>query len=289
MFGDRHPDEEFSRPWNSYLPWHRDVAPVIIPSRDGGFRRVPAGDNIAFLRDRPAMIQVDETGVPLSEGGKELLAEQDAEARQAGRNPSEDYAVVYIPPDFLKRIFAFIAFFWISGSIALFAGIAIPTFAGRSLFRLFTERELHDGYSFMIGFYLIWWSWLVGILFVKVRIRRQRHMTGREELNAVDSNGGRIRASWLLFLFKRVTVYFSKILWLGFWLGFILPMLLSIVVDLYIVIPLRSIANPGFTPTIHLFESWATGLILAKIMMKVHRPRPGTDFNGGLEAVCTLS
>ncbi|KIJ55634.1 hypothetical protein M422DRAFT_199944 [Sphaerobolus stellatus SS14] len=287
MFGDRHPDEEFTpqRSWKSYLPWHKDDSPVIVPPRDGGFRRVPAGDNIAFLRDQPAMIQVDENGVPLSDRGKILKEAQDAEAIKSHRDPANDYAVVYIPPNFIRRILLFISFFWVTGSVALFSAIAVPVFAGRAVFRLFTPRELHDGYSFIIGFYLVWWSWLIGNLFIKVRIRRLRHLSGRDAVEAGLPSDTRVRASWLLFLFKRVTVYFSKILWMIFWLGFVIPTLLSMAADLYLVIPIRSLVNPGFTPTIHIFESWATGLIIAKIMMKVHRPRPGTDVTGGLAAI----
>ncbi|KAF8586361.1 hypothetical protein K439DRAFT_961991 [Ramaria rubella] len=273
MFGGRHPQEEIRplyRSWRSLLTGDTSV----VAAEDGSFRRAPAGDNIAFLRDRPTLVQVDEDGEPVDADGRDIIAAQNAEAQQAGRNHRDDYTVVYVPPNFRRRIFLFIFLFWASGSIAMVSSVSVPILAGRAILKLCTPRELHDGYSFIIGFYLLWWAWLVGSLMARIRIRRQRHGGGR-----------RIRASWFLFLFKRVSVYMSKIIWLAFWLGIILPTLVSIAVDLYLVIPLRYFMNPDFTPTIHIFESWATGLIISKIIMRTQRARPGNDLGGALEAI----
>lgn len=282
MFGERRPNEEFTSPWS----WKRIFGlnkgdAVVVPSRDGGFRRAPAGDNIAFLRDKPALVPVDEEGKPLDETSREIIAAQDAEARRSGRSPAQDYTIVYVPSDFHKRVILFIIFFWLCGSFLLVSAIAIPIIGGRAIFGLFTPRVLHDGYSFIIGFYLVWWSYLVGSLFAKIRIRRQRHFLGRQ----FEQGEGRIRANWLLFIFKRVTVYFSKIAWLGIWMGFIMPTLVSIAVELYLVIPLRYAVNPNLTPTIHIFESWAKGLILSKIIIRTQRGRQGDGLFGALDTV----
>lgn len=276
MFGKRHPSEEYGvvyRSWRSFLPGKNEQP---LAARDGGFRRAPAGDNIAFLRDRPALVEVDENGVPLDANGREILLAQNFEAQQAGRNYQEDYTVVYVPPNFRRRICQFILFFWLSGSVVLVSLIAVPVVAGRAFFLLFTPRDLHDGYSFVVGFYLLWWAWLVGSLVVRIRIRRGRH-----------GGSNRIRAGWLLFLAKRVSVYISKITWLVFWLGIVLPTLVSIAVDLYLIIPLRHFINPHFTPTIHVFESWATGLILSKIIIRT-RTGQGNGLNGALDSVSLL-
>ncbi|GJJ11157.1 hypothetical protein Clacol_005388 [Clathrus columnatus] len=282
MFGERHPDEEYSTPWSwKKLFGLNEGKAVVVPGRDGGFRRAPAGDNIAFLRDKPALVPIDEEGKPLDETGHDIIAAQDEEARRSGRNPAEDYTTVYVPPEFRKRVILFIIFFWLCGSFLLVSMIAIPTAGGRAVFRLFTPEPVHDGYSFIIGFYLVWWSYLVGSLFAKIRIRRQRHFLGRQ----FEQGEGRIRANWLLFIFKRVTVYFSKIIWLALWIGFIMPTLLSISVELYLVIPLRHAVNPNFTPAIHIFESWATGLILSKIILRTHRGRQGEGLFGALDSI----
>ncbi|KAF8518939.1 hypothetical protein BU17DRAFT_48138, partial [Hysterangium stoloniferum] len=286
MFGGRHPNEETSVPWSwtSLLPRNKVDAEIAIPIQDGGFRRAPAGDNIAFLRDKPALVHVNEQGVPLTDTWNEILVAQDSAARQANRKPEDDYTIVYVPPNFRRRIIAFIFFFWLSGALALVSAIVVPIATGRAVFRLFSNREVHDGYSFIVGFYVVWWSWLVGTLFVKVRTRRQRHIRGRQASDMTDSDG-RIRANWFLFLFKRVSVYFSKVLWMVFWLGFVLPTMVSIAVELYLVIPLRHFMDPEFTPTIHIFESWATGLIISKIIIRTHRPRPGDGAIGSLETI----
>ena len=270
MFGKRHHSEEYGFVYNSWcnLLAGKKELPLV---RNGGYRRAPAGDNIAFLRDRPALVEVDENGQPLTANGREVLLAQNAEAHKAGRNYQDDYTVVYVPPNFQRRIFQFILLFWLSGSLVLVSAIAVPIVAGRAFFLLFTPRELHDGYSFVVGFYLLWWGWLLGSLIVRIRIRRGRH-----------GGSKRIRAGWLLFLIKRVSVYIVKITWLVLWLGVVLPTLVSIVVDLYLIIPLRYFINPHFTPTIHMFESWATGLILSKIII---RTRQGNDLHGALDTV----
>lgn len=282
MFGERRPDEEYIMPWS----WKKLFGlegnnAVIVPSRDGEFRRAPAGDNIAFLRDKPALVPVDEEGKPLDKAGSDIIDAQDAEARRSGRNPAEDYTIVYVPSEFRKRVIFFIIFFWLCGSLLLVSVTAVPIIGGRAVFRLFTTHPLHDGYSFIIGFYLVWWSYLIGSLFAKIRVRRQRHFLGRQ----FEQGEGRVRANWLLFIFKRVAVYFSKIVWLGIWMGFIMPTLVSIAVELYLVIPLRHAVNPNFTPSIHIFESWAKGLILSKIIIRAHRGRQGDGLFGALDTV----
>jgi E3 ubiquitin-protein ligase MARCH6 len=280
MFGGRHQNEEYTPDhwsWRTLFSSSEDEPLDMEAVHDGSFRRAPAGDNIAFLRDKPALVVVDEHGMALNEGGRATIWAQNAEAHHAGRNFQDDYTVVYVPPHFRRRIFLFILLFWLSGSIATVSAVVIPILLGRAVFGLFIPRQVHDGYSLALGFYVLWWSWLVGTLVVRIRIRRQRHEGSR-----------RIRASWLLFLFKRVFVYVTKVAWLVLWLGFVLPTLVSIAVDLYLVIPLRFFLNPNFTPTIHVVESWAAGLVLSKIMIRTQRTRPGTDLTGALEAVRLL-
>jgi len=277
MFGGRHHNEEYTPDhwsWRTVFSSLDDEPLDMEVVRDGGFRRAPAGDNIAFLRDKPALVMVDEHGMALDEGGRATMWAQNAEAHQAGRNSQDDYTVVYVPPHFRRRIILFILLFWLSGSIATISSVVFPILLGRAVFGLCTPRQMHDGYSLVVGFYLLWWSWLVGTLVIRIRIRRQRHEGSR-----------RIRASWLLFLFKRVFVYFTKVAWLTLWLGIVLPTLVSIAVDLYLVIPLRFFLNPSFTPTIHVFESWAAGLIISKIIIRTQRARPNNDLTGALEAI----
>lgn len=277
MFGGRHHNEEYTPihwTWQTLLPNNENEPIDMDATHDGGFRRAPAGDNIAFLRDKPALVQVDEHGMALDEGGRAIIWAQNAEAHQAGRKFQDDYTVVYVPPHFRRRIFLFILLFWLSGSTATVSAVALPILLGRAVFGRFISRHVHDGYSLIVGFYLLWWSWLVGTLIARIRIRRHRHEGSR-----------RIRASWSLFLFKRIFVYGTKVAWLALWLGLVLPTLVSITVDLYLIIPLRFFLNPNFTPTIHVFESWATGLVLSKIIIRTQRARPGADLTGALDAV----
>lgn len=75
-------------------------------------------------------------------------------------NIDEDYTVVYIPPYFKYRITSFILVVW-SVCVAIAAVLAGPALLGRMFLPLFTTRRVHDVYSFVIGFHLLWGCWLV--------------------------------------------------------------------------------------------------------------------------------
>jgi E3 ubiquitin-protein ligase MARCH6 len=275
FFGGRHPEEEFTpKDWRDNLlrPEIYVASPEDVP--DGSFRRVPATDNLALPRDMRATVAVTANGEPVDDEAKALMAMQNAEAEKAKHNVQDDYTVVYIPPNFRWRILTFITLLWIIGANCTGFAVAVPLTLGRSFFRLFTPRDVHDGYSFIVGFYLIWVCYLIARAVDKLDRRRKRRS---------DDDGP--RAELGLLVAKRGLLWLAKVGYMAFSLGIVVPILLAIVIDLYIVLPIRFSVNPGMVPRIRIVDQWALGLLYAKIGIYVQRIQPPNRISVGLQHV----
>lgn len=275
MFGDRYPMEEFTPRHSSWTMFLLNTLGLRDPNniKDGTFRRVPASDNVALPREMRATAEVDANGEPVNESSAKLIQQQNAEAEKAKRNVKTDYTVVYIPPHFRYRTMLFILAIWIAFAIFLAAVLSLPILLGRSFFKLFTARDVHDGYSFITGFYLLWACYIVGKAVDRMDKRRQRR----------GHDGP--RADFPLFLVKRSLLWLAKISYMLFSLGLIIPILISLVMDFYIILPIRLAVNPALQPRIRIVDTWALGLLYAKIAVQAHRLQQPTAIMRGLNNV----
>jgi E3 ubiquitin-protein ligase MARCH6 len=275
MFGGRHPAEERNLPHISWLLFGNSGGKVkdgMLPVH-GSYRRVPNSDNVAVPRDMRATARVDVNGIPVDAEARGLIAAQDAEAEKAKRNPKEDYTVVYIPPYFQHRIGLFIFALWVIGCLLVTAAVSAPILLGRGVFNLFTERQMHDGHSFLVGFYALWGCWVVGHAVERMDKRRQRR-------SADDARG-----NWPLYFLKRSVLWLAKISYIVFSVGIVIPTLLGLVVELYIVMPIRLSLNPDFVPNVRVVDMWALGIIYAKIVLHANRLRPLNRIAAGFNHV----
>ncbi|KAI0676025.1 hypothetical protein C8Q78DRAFT_1142731 [Trametes maxima] len=261
MFGGRHPSEEYTPKYWQWRSLHNDGLQMddAEASHDGTFRRVPNNDNVALVKGIPATVQVDEEGYPLNVDGIRLIILQDTEADKAKRRIKEDYAVVYIPPQFKYRVLTFLLCLWSVGSAFLATFLAAPVLLGRGFFRLFVPYDVHDGYSFIVGFYLLWGCWLVGSALDRMDKRRQRRWTEERP------------AEWPLYVLKRGLLWISQASYMIVTLGVIIPTLMGLVVELYIIQPIKHTANPLVEPRIRMVDMWALGLLYTKIIVRVMR------------------
>ncbi|THH10343.1 hypothetical protein EW145_g1377 [Phellinidium pouzarii] len=272
MFGGLHPEEmQPSANVSSWLSSFYASKQLEKPSDahnvaqfDGRYRRVPAQDNIALPREIRATVAVDEHGVPLDDAGRRLMDIQNSEAEKARRDISVDYTLVYLPPHFKERVIIFILSLWIAGSSLFVAAFVIPTLLGRAVFGLAFDREVHDGYSIIVGFYLLWGCYSLVRLLGRIDKRRQR-MTHDEP-----------RGDWAVYLFKRSMLWAGNFVWVAFWLGFVIPTLIAVVMEVYLVHPLRIMIKPDLTLNIRVFDFWALGLLYTKMALKSMRFRPET-------------
>ncbi|KAJ7780224.1 hypothetical protein DFH07DRAFT_729968 [Mycena maculata] len=271
FFGGRHPHEEYSS-WHWSMIISEDLTdPSNV--KDGSFRRVPATDNISLPRDMRATAAVTEHGEPIDEEARGLIVMQDEETVKAKRVVHEDYIVVYIPPHFRYRVVLFIAIIWVLGAIFLGVVFALPIQLGRSFFGLVVARHVHDGYSFIAGVYLLWACYLIGRAVDRLDKRRQRR------------GGDEPRADLRLLVIKRGLLWIAKISYMVLFLGIVVPTLISLVVDLYIILPIRLSLNPTLVPRIRIVDSWAMGLLYSKIILHIIRTQPPNPITRGMQHV----
>ncbi|KAL0955165.1 hypothetical protein HGRIS_004073 [Hohenbuehelia grisea] len=271
FFGRRVPAEEYTpKSWVTNLIRPGTPAENLMSVWDGQLRRVPATDHIALPRDMRATAQVNAAGDPIDGPALELIALQNAEAIKAKRNPKEDYTVVYLPPHFRFRVITFIAILWVVGAVVLGVTVALPIQLGRSFFHLFIPYDVHDGYSLIIGFYLLWACYLVGRSIDRLDKRRQRR------------GGDAPRGDLRFFVLKRGLLWLAQISYMVFWLGVVAPTLVSITMDLYVVFPIRVAINPTLVPRIRIVDSWALGLLYGKMAILMYGIRAQTPIGRGL-------
>ena len=274
FFGGRHPEEEFSpRDWSDNFVRGEARALGEGDIEDGGFRRVPATDNLALPRDMRATAAVTADGVPVDEEAKTLMDVQNAEAEKAKKSVKDDYTVVYMPPHFKYRVIAFIVLLWLIAAVLLGAAIALPILIGRSFFGLFAAHDVHDGYALIGGFYLLWACYLSARAVDRLDKRRQRR------------GGEGPRANLYVLVLKRGLLWAGRMAYMAVGLGIVVPVLLATVVDLYIILPLRFTLDPRMVPRIRVVDEWALGLLYAKIMLHAHQIQPPNRLTRGLTNV----
>ncbi|KAH9039259.1 hypothetical protein EDB85DRAFT_2110167 [Lactarius pseudohatsudake] len=275
MFGGRHPDEEREVSYGSWWAPRNSGDKVAEGALHfhGSYRRVPNSDNVAVPRDMRATARVDVTGLPVDDEAQRLIMAQDAEAEKAKRNPKDDYTVVYIPPHFQYRVALFIFALWVVGCVFITATVSMPILLGRGVFNLFTRRQMHDGYSFLVGSYALWGCWVVGHTLDRMEKRRQRR--GADEA----------RGNWPLYFLKRSVLWLAKISYIVFFIGLVIPALIGLVVELYMIMPIRLSLNPDLVPNIRVADMWALGIIYAKIILHAQRLRPLNRITAGFNHI----
>lgn len=275
MFGERRPDEELVPKGFFGIHFKNPTkTDTQEAQREGGWRRVPASDNVAIVRGMRATVEVAEDGKPINEAEARLLKLQDAEAERHKRNVDEDYTVVYIPPYFKYRIFVFILAVWSVCCVAIAAMLAGPVLLGRRFFLLFTSREVHDGYSFVIGFHLLWGCWLVAQAVERLDRHRQRRENGS-------------RAWWPLFLAKRSSLWLAQASFMAFFLVFVIPTLIALVMEVYVLLPVKLIYDPRMVVRVKLVEMWVLGLFYTKIILRLPGFEAPRRMNEGIQRVST--
>jgi E3 ubiquitin-protein ligase MARCH6 len=250
LYGQSEPDEE-RPPW-----WHRqDPAGDHATAKYGEYRRVPATDVVTLSDKVRLVVTVNADGSPLDDVGKRMLEAQDAAATQAGRDPKKDYMIVFVPPQFKLRIFAFLADTWVLLSAVTALAIAGPVTLGRFVIETRLGRPVHDGYTFLLGFCLLGFAYAFGRALKRMDIRRQRlrEWDGPKALNG-------------LWEAKCVLHWVGTISYMLFCLGIVVPILLGLAVEFYVILPLRLTLNPDLPIRVRLVDMWMLGLMFAKIV-----------------------
>jgi E3 ubiquitin-protein ligase MARCH6 len=285
LFGDRVVEEEVgSRFTWRRLPLIRDLAwvrrdEVELPD-DGGFARVPASDSVVFPENlKQMLISTNEAGAPLDDRGAELIQAQDEAARKAHRDPAEDYQIVYLPPSFTRRVMAFMLYLWATGSAITVVALGTPILLGRRILDQIPGMPVHDGYSFLVGSMAAWAAAVIfGFLSRRYTEIRERRATNRASIaKAPHWEWAKLTADLYLGGALRTFIWAFNHIITWTMLGFVIPLLMATVLQLYILLPIRVGIYPrseGLVTTLHIWEDWALGCVLAAIMVRIGRMQP---------------
>lgn len=276
--GGRYPDEErspasYSKHMTTYLIslWNRQPLDHSQYVTDGSFRRVPSHDHVPIPPEMRATAAVTEFGEPADDESRGLMAMQNAEIERAKRQLQDEFTIVYLPPLFRWRVILFIVSLWVIGSVWAGVAFAVPLQLGRLFFRLWVPQDVHDGYSFLAGFYLLWAC--MHIIRAVDRLDKRRQRTGLEGP----------RSDLRIYVLKRGTLWTAKIVYMAVCVGVIIPTLLALVFDCYVLLPLRFTLNPTLVPRVRIVDAWALGLLYMKALSFGLRAGPRNSLSRGIQ------
>lgn len=208
---------------------------------NGGFARVPADDRPA--RNVPTFIRTDAAGTPVDDAARDALARQLRAVARMNSRPR--YTIVYTPPSFSTRLYAFVAAVWLFVG-ATIASLAIPLVCGRALLAR-TGVELHDMYAFMAGCAVLGSA-----------------AYAAAALTPLIGHGVYYRAARLLAKVPPAAMLCARGVYLLGTLGGVVPLLTGILLHQYILVPLQY--TPDTVPTVNVLSAWALGLLSLNIV-----------------------
>ncbi|KAI5252531.1 hypothetical protein E4T42_03302 [Aureobasidium subglaciale] len=230
LFGERRTIEEgqlAEESWASKLnPW-RDQRAITNSEhfiKDGKYVRAPATDQVRIPRGERVFLEVSEID--------QRVDGTDTSNGIHGRQP-ENFIQVYIPPWFRVRILTFISFLWMFAIAMGFGVTVVPMLVGRQIISILTPRHVmpNDLYAFAIG--IIFQGMVLQALFNgREGLRSIRQTTSKQNLAAIRTNIQR-RA---LRLLRSAYVYGFAVV--------VVPTLFALVLQLYLILPLRTYMGP---------------------------------------------
>ncbi|KAI8962146.1 hypothetical protein F5Y11DRAFT_324027 [Daldinia sp. FL1419] len=228
----------------------------LIP--DGRFVRSPASDQVKIPKGQSVFLDVSEDD--RREDGKPDRPDTDLYS-------GTHYQFVYVPPYFRGRIFLFILFIWIFAAITGVGFTIVPLVFGRRMFKVFIPSHIrtNDIYAFSIGIYIL--GSLGYFIF---------------HLQSMLSNARGWTSSTLDSIFNRHTIqrgvhfitHASRLIYTYAILLIVFPLLITLLVELYLLMPLHTYMYPTGTRrldglreahTIRVIQAWTLGILYLKL------------------------
>jgi len=268
LFGSRPRDEEghhVRRTWQAWLRREKgDVEhPVVLTDNksslreneqdtvfvfDGRFVRAPATDQVRIPKGQRVFVDVDEENNRLDD-----VPEEDSGVHSKA---STNTKMVYIPPHFRFRIAFFIFMLWFFAAATGVGVTVLPLVFGRSVLRYLTPEDwkMNDIYAFSIGAYV-----LGGIKYLVMDLRSANRPTQpppRVDWSSLTNTLASIRA---------YTVRAMSFVYVYSFLVFVMPVLFTILLELYILLPLHTYLGPDEPHIVHIVQDWTLGFLYARI------------------------
>ncbi|EHK21160.1 uncharacterized protein TRIVIDRAFT_180677 [Trichoderma virens Gv29-8] len=225
--------------------------------KDGRFVRAPASDRIKIPKGQKIFLTVSERN-----------------RRKDGRSDddlysSDQYLMVYVPPNFRARVFLFILFIWLFASVTGVGFTIIPLVFGRRIFKELIPHYIrtNDIYAFSIGVFLLG-SVAYSIFHYHVIKEAVQKWTRQARRDLFEGKAVGRGALIGLRLAKLFYVYFVLLI--------VFPLLTSMLMELYVTIPLHTYMYPPTAistlkdqavdcHTVRVIQSWVLGLLYLKL------------------------
>ncbi|CEF85592.1 unnamed protein product [Fusarium graminearum] len=238
---------------------HLKEANQLVES--GHFVRAPASDRVKIPKGKKVFLEVDEHG-------RRSDGQDDADLYA-----SNQYQMVYVPPNFRARIFLFIFFIWIFAAVTGVGFTIIPLVFGRRMFKLLIPQHIrtNDIYAFSIGVYLLGTA---AYLVFHLRSVWTKIQDGFSAVRA-SLTAGNLERRTAAVLLQGVNLVYAY-----FFLYIVFPLLVSGLMELYLVLPLHTYMHPPTAEsvqasraggpeasrhTVRVIQAWTLGLLYLKL------------------------
>ncbi|KAL7791570.1 hypothetical protein V8C37DRAFT_382122 [Trichoderma ceciliae] len=225
--------------------------------KDGRFVRAPASDRIKIPKGQKVFLTVSERN-----RRRDGHADEDLYA-------SDQYLLVYIPPNFRARVFLFILFIWLFASVTGVGFTIIPLVLGRKIFKEMIPDYIrtNDIYAFSIGVFLLG-SAAYSIFHYQIIRETVRKWTRQARRDVFE---GKAVGRGALIGFRLAKLFYAY-----FILLVVFPLLTSTLMELYVTIPLHTYMYPPTAMstlkdegvdrhTVRVIQSWVLGLLYLKL------------------------
>ncbi|KAK4140490.1 uncharacterized protein C8A04DRAFT_14923 [Dichotomopilus funicola] len=199
---------------------------------NGRFVRTPASDQVKIPKGTGVFLPVDENNRRIDAN------ELDGPSR--GTRPSDIYStkhyqIVYVPPHFRLRVFAFILYIWIFAAITGVTFTIVPLVFGRWMLRQLIPAHIrtNDVYAFSLGVHVLG-SAVYALFHARSIYASVKHW-------AVVRVGGVVRDSGVLGGLKRATERVLKVVYTYAFVLVVAPLMTASLLELYLLIPLNEI------------------------------------------------
>ncbi len=233
---------------------------------DGRFVRSPASDQVKIPKGQPVFLAVTERDVRI-------------DGRDDGDiYASDKYQFVYVPPLFHIRVSLFIASIWLFAAVTGVGFTIVPLVFGRRMFRALLPEHIrtNDIYAFSIGVYILG-SLSYFIFHLRPMLSRFYAWMSSGVALMVDQDA--------IQRVKALTKQAARLLYTYIFLLIVLPVLTTLLMELYVLIPLHTYmySLPSFTPTapeeqtptpldglrdghtIRVIQAWTLGILYLKL------------------------
>lgn len=315
LFGERRIDEEgilqLSSETKSKVPPHKwlllelDENNTVIPKTwrdtfDGGDAKPNPSisrQEMKDMRHKKAHLvntgQLEKTGrfvrapasdrVKIPKGQKVFLTVSERNHRKDGKDDTDlykspQYQLVYVPPNFRARVFLFILFIWLFAAVTGVGFTIAPLVLGRTMFKTLIPAHIrtNDIYAFSIGIYVLG-SLAYGLFRLRQLSAKFREWTGKLRNEITSGNSSKRAFSGM--------AHGAKLSYAYFFLLIVFPLMVSMLLELYVIIPLHTYMNPptqqqGMAPypgkdgesgrhTVRIIQSWTLGLLYLNLATRL--------------------